>query len=572
MAGTEALAQQPQSTTPTGAAAHGGALPRGLMTTPSSSTSTGRFGRLFRRLPVFTSDPASMVVLGAAMLQPIETDAKGNKTLDTRLGDVDPDENTNLLSNGQLRLPAGYTYFGQFVDHDITFDPVSSLTRQNDPDALIDFRTPKFDLDNLYGRGPQDQPYMYQDDGISLLEGSAIGPDSQRDLPRAENNRAIVGDPRNDENKIISQLQATFIRLHNRTLKWVSDNEPEFTTSDDVLKRAQQLVRWHYQWVVVHDFLRRVVGDDPFQPGQGVVSDILGSQSDATASDGASAVRPKLLFYHYTSKPFMPIEFSVAAYRYGHSIIRPSYQINAFLLQALPQPRPVPGLAGVTSNRIPIFTHTTGRTDSLSSFDVIVPKWGVDWNFFLPISSAQNLPQPSYKLDTQIAHPLGSLPDKVAPAGALAPGFSDQVAQALPVRNLLRGLRLGLPDGEHVARAMGLTPDPKIAITADTLKSALDNDLNITQSQVDAAAQDLAGKGRTPLWYYILAEAEQQQSAHLGPVGGRIVAETIIGLLVGDPLSYLSVQPNWEPNFPRRNAKVSEPFTLSDLIAFALSA
>ena len=119
---------------------------------------------------------------------------------------------------------------------------------------------------------------------------------------------------------------------------------------------------------------------------------------------------------------------------------------------------------------------------------------------------------------------------------------------------------------------MGLTPDPKIAITADTLKSALNVDLNITQSQVDAAAQDLAGKGRTPLWYYILAEAEQQQSAHLGPVGGRIVAETIIGLLLGDPLSYLSVQPNWEPVFPTRDPKVTEPFTLSDLIAFALSA
>jgi hypothetical protein len=514
-----------------------------------------------------------MVVLGAAMIQPVEKDDQGSLVLDTQLGQQDKDENTDKLANGQLRLPAGYTYFGQFVDHDITFDPVSSLTRQNDPDALVDFRTPKFDLDNLYGRGPQDQPYMYMDDGIRLLEGAAIGPDSQHDLPRAQNNRAIIGDPRNDENKIVSQLQSTFIRFHNRAILWVQDNEgKQFTTKDDIFKRAQQLVRWHYQWVVVHDFLPRIVGDDPFQPDIGFVADILRPEQHTTTGGKVEVVEPKLRFYHFKSKPFMPVEFSVAAYRFGHSIIRPSYHINNFLLNLFQQPRPVPGRPDIKSSRIPIFTQTTGHTDSLNGFDVIVPQWGVNWNFFLPISSPANLPQPSYKMDTQIANPLSKLPDRVAAVGTLVAGFDDRVAQALPVRNLLRGLRLGLPDGEHVARALGLTPDPKIAITADTLKTALDVDLGIKQLQVDAAATDLVGKGRTPLWYYILAEAEQQRSAHLGPVGGRIVAETLIGLLAGDPLSFLGVQPNWQPEFPKRNPQSEEPFTLSDLIAFALSA
>ena len=583
MAGPQVFPKQPVSTTPTGKAPHGGVPQRGLMTTPSSSTSTGRFGRLFRRLPVFSSKADSMVVLGVAMLQPIETDSKGNKVLDTQLGEVDSDENTSTLANGQLRLPAGYTYFGQFVDHDITFDPVSSLTRQNDPNALVDFRTPKFDLDNLYGRGPQDQPYLYQDmstvgnadpdDGIKLIEGKPIGPDNQHDLPRAENNRAIIGDPRNDENKIISQLQATFIRLHNRTVDWIrsgSDIGFQGTTPDDFFKRAQQLVRWHYQWVVVHDFLPRIVGDDPFQPDQGVVADILEAKEHMTASGKATVIRPKLLFYQFGSKPFMPVEFSVAAYRYGHSVIRPSYQINQFLLKAR-KPQPVPGLPDVTASRIPIFTQTTGLTDSLNGFNTIVPNWGVDWNFFLPISSVQNLPQPSYKMDTQIAHPLGFLPASVATTEALVPGFSDRVAQALPVRNLLRGLRLGLPGGEDIAHAMGIKPDPQIAITADTLKSALEEEeLKISQPQIDAAASDL--KGRTPLWYYILKEAELLQSAHLGAVGGRIVAETLIGLLAADPLSFLSAQQDWQPVLPRRAPKTDGPFTLSDLIAFALSA
>src|SRR5712691_2777689 len=187
MAGPQMFPKQQVSTTPTGKAPHGGVPQRGLMTTPSSSTTAGRFGRLFRRLPVFSSSPSSMVVLGVAMLQPIEKDGQGNKVLDTQLGQVDTDENTNKLANEQLRLPAGYTYFGQFVDHDITFDPVSSLTRQNDPNALVDFRTPKFDLDSLYGRGPADQPYLYEGDGLHRALGRSLSGNPEvagPDLPR----------------------------------------------------------------------------------------------------------------------------------------------------------------------------------------------------------------------------------------------------------------------------------------------------------------------------------------------------------------------------------------------------
>src|SRR5213079_2810653 len=111
-------------------------------------------------------------------------------------------------------IPALYTYLGQFIDHDITFDPASSLQKQNDPDALTDFRTPAFDLDNVYGRGPSDQPYLY-DDGPTFLLGDKIGgggDPNARDLPRnnATPARALIGDPRNDENTIISQLQGLF--------------------------------------------------------------------------------------------------------------------------------------------------------------------------------------------------------------------------------------------------------------------------------------------------------------------------------------------------------------------------
>ncbi len=83
----------------------------------------------------------------------------------------------------------------------------------------------------------------------------------------------------------------------------------------------------------------------------------------------------------------------------------------------------------------------------------------------------------------------------------------------------------------------------------------------------DEVKSDLSG--RTPLWFYILKESEVRAAgAGLGPVGGRIVAEVLIGLLDGDHLSYLSVEPNWRPSL----GPVEGDFTLSDIVNLALSA
>src|SRR5215469_17742610 len=216
---------KPQKTSPLTQPHHGKPL-RGLMTTPASPLFQGRFGRMFRSLPAAkygkndNESRAALMALGEAMVSGFDAPKDGN----------DPEESG---------IPALYTYFGQFVDHDITFDPMSSLIRHSDPDALTDFRTPAFDLDNVYGRGPDDQPYLYNN-GPKFLLGEALD-NGAPDLPRnnATPARALIGDPRNDENSIVSQLQALMLRFHNR----VVDDNPSLD-----FPAIQKIVRFHYQW------------------------------------------------------------------------------------------------------------------------------------------------------------------------------------------------------------------------------------------------------------------------------------------------------------------------------------
>jgi hypothetical protein len=473
---------------------HGGV--RGADLSRRSSQFEGRFGRMFRTLPAAEFDPGALAELARHMVA--DPDAP---TPETR---ADDEENPGIS--------AGYTYLGQFIDHDLTFDPASSLQRQDDPDGLIDYRTPRFDLDCLYGRGPDDQPYLYRSDGLHMLLGAELhgnlSDPGARDLPRNapapnEPARATIGDPRNDENVIVSQLQSTMIRFHNRVVDYLIKRDGATTFED-----AQRTVRWHYQWVVLHDFLPTILGEDTWH----AILPHTANNTDPLTDP------PRLNFYRPQKEGFIPIEFSAAAYRFGHSMVRPIYRINE------------------TADRLPIFS---ADGTSLAGFGAMRSDLAIDWRLFFKMNGAPELGpkrvQPAYKIDTSVVNPLGALPASVV---------SDD-PHSLAARNLLRGLRMGLPSGQDVARYMGFEPlaDQDLKVGKAT-EADFKNNPNITDFG------DFAGNA--PLWFYVLAEAQQQfqdntTPIHLGPVGGRIVGEVIVGLMLADSHSYLRQQPRWKP-------------------------
>jgi hypothetical protein len=487
---------------------HHSTPPRGLELTPRSILIAGRFGRMFRNLPGLEPTDSHLKKLAEAMLEPPEEDDNGENP-------PQPPPQYPAQNGGEVPefdnpdIPSGYTYLGQFIDHDITFDPVSSLQRQNDPDGLNDFRTPRFDLDSVYGSGPNNDPFLYDQDakGKLLLGQNQHG---DGDLPRNSQGRALIGDPRNDENVIVSQLHFLFVRFHNKVVDVVAS---EGLKGDALFEEAQRRVRWHYQWIVAHDFLRRVAGPE-------VVDDILVDRPYvAGAGTNANRKEIELRFFHWQDQPFMPVEFSVAAYRFGHSMIRPDYRINTTI-----------------TNDIPIFVAAAhpAPTDDLRGFRPLPADWEIDWSFFFEVGDAAHL-QPARLIDAKLAAPLVKLP-------GLDPA-------ALALRNLKRGKRLDLPSGERVAGTMGLPP-----LSADEL-------------QIVSIAEEF--RGHTPLWFYVLKEAEIRTAGRrLGPLGGRIVAEVLLGLLKGDAFSYINVEPNWTPTLPAASAG---NFTMPDLISFVNS-
>lgn len=575
---------------PPNSAAHGGGV-RGATLPRRSSQFEGAFGRMFRTLPAAEHKVKALealagdgVMLGRVMSAPETIQGLPSAAAENPATKLHDGEENSLID-------AGYTYLGQFIDHDITFDPASSLQKQNDPDGLVDFRTPRLDLDCLYGRGPDDQPYMFTGDGKSFLLGDAIFEGhvtcQARDLSRHavyENadgsgvvrQRALIGDKRNDENTIVSQLQSAMMQFHNRLVK---DKGMTF-------EEAQRQTRWHYQYVVLNDFLPTIVGKE-------MLYSIL-PHLDPTSSGDIFLDAPDLRFYQPEKDAYIPVEFSVAAYRFGHSMVRPIYRLSKGLnvWGQNTGVEPTEAKRGL-SGRLFIFAGIHER--GLNGFDKIPHDRAIDWSLFFDINGSRNnvghaRVQPSYKIDPSMVNPLAFLPE-FSTVNATPP-LTVPSLQATPIagmianlaeRNLKRGLFMSLPSGQTVARAMGIVPlrDDELFVGKATYSDAFGNDpRNVALTEICSSFA-----GNAPLWYYVLAEplaawmkevrdngatgdSADAIGTRMGPVGGRIVAETLIGLLLNDSQSYLRQDPNWTPELPKEHDLLR--FRAADMIKYAL--
>jgi hypothetical protein len=436
-----------------------------------------RFGVMFKQLPAYNPPDALLKTLAAKM-----NDGKAPLS-DVKDSDVAFDIET---------MPAGYIYLGQFIDHDMTLDKTPLTQQKQDPRATVNYDTPKFDLGSVYGKGPTGSPELYDPDparkGYLLVNPH----DELFDLPRDGVGAAYLGDPRNDENLIVAQLHVVFLRMHNKLMDTLKD-----------FAKAQQQLRWTYQYLIVNDFLPRIVGQD-------VVNSLIRRRGTGPIQFTGKLYQPRNV-----NKPYMPVEYSGAAYRFGHSMIRAEYEVQ-------------------DGHTVPIFGQD-GYEDLRGNRQIPASLW-IDWNYFFEIPG-MNTPDDrnmARLIDTQLSLPLFKLPSTVvAPtAGAIV---------ALAERNLLRGKRLGLPAGQDVATAMGIKP--------------------LTNAQLGLT--EPGWKNKAPLWFYILKESELLGGKKLGPVGGRIVAEVILGLLGLDKTSYFNANPSFTPG---ANYKMGDFILAADAI------
>jgi len=465
---------------------------------PGTASGQSSFGRMFPTLPPFpVQEPQVLAEVVHSQLDPgcsAVSKAPPCNTVGDQAGPatgiVDPRDNPGV--------PAGFTYLGQFIDHDLTLDLQPTPTAPIDPTTLTNFRTPRFDLDSVYGGGPQASPELYEPGGKGRLrfQREDEQPNGVADLPRGPDGTAIVGDGRNDENVIIAQIDLAFIKFHNRLI----DEGHSFA-------EARRLTQWHYQYVVVHDYLPHVAGSD---------------RVDRFLNRASGKVRNEFYAPGDPNAPMTPVEFSAAIFRYGHSQVRDSYEIND---QAQDDP-------------LHVFRFLpTGEPDpnSLMGGRNIPANMGIEWPEFFEIDGHPKFEgNLSRRIDTKISNSLFQLP---------IPQVEAKGSNVLAFRNLNRGQFYGLPSGQDVARKMGIAP--------------------LSNEEIGLPAS--FGGGNAPLWYYMLAESEiTENGTRLGPVAGRVVAEVLLTQMAIDSSSFLSRDPGFTPTVPHQGE-----FTMGDFLQFA---
>jgi hypothetical protein len=472
----------------------------------TDTTVPGDFGRMFR-LPPF-APPTDQV--REALLELGEPGGLMDAKDDLAAGPVAliADPSLSVVNRNSSSHTAGITFLGQFLDHDMTFDATSRLGFPTQPVRSPNARTPFFDLDSVYAGGPAGTPELYDAVDTAKLRVDYGG--QFEDVPRNPATlAAIVGDPRNDENLIIAGLHAACLLFHNRAVDELRSRIPSLS-DEETFFRARRLLTWHFHWIILHEFLPAVVGQ---------------TMVDAVLSKGRRFYNPR------RDEAFIPVEFQIA-YRFGHSMVRPSYRAN------------LKGDDGKSFFGMIFDPAGEGSADPIDlRGGVRAPRRFVGWQTFFDFGGTlSGDTRPNKRIDTKISTPLFRLPLGAIPSGT--------PPASLMQRNLLRCLTWNLPSGQTIAREIGV---PSLA-AADLAELH-----PILAGFIDS----------TPLFYYILKEAEViEDGERLGPVGACMVAEVFVGLLQTDPTSYLNVEPTWRPNLPTRFG-IPDDFRMTDFLTFA---
>jgi Animal haem peroxidase len=476
-------------------------------------------------------------------------------------------------------IPPLMTYYGQFIDHDITAntdrdigktftivgDFITPLPRKRVVSGITNLRSGALDLDSVYGDGPLDHPLeaVFRDgakmrlgretdvtDQFETMERPPLPVDTASDLPRVgplvaaglldpsavppelrtpgkepiESRKAFIGDGRNDENLIVAQLHTAMLRFHNAVVEVLPAGQDR-----DRFLAARQFVRHVHQWLVLHDYLPTICDQQVLQ----AVLDARAPLYTQFLQAHAGQIPPG-------SMP-LPLEFSVASFRFGHSMIRESYDYNRnFGREANQAPNATLGL---------LFQFTGKSPDPFFGAATLPNNWIIEWSRFV---SPVEEPREARPIDTRLAPTLLRLPNET--------GEPEDLMKHLARRNLRRGWLLNLPSAQSLISGLadsGL-PVGRILTREELLSGA-------TGEALVAGGFDAA----TPLWFYVLKEAEVTHGGRrLGPLGSRIVAETLAGLVINDPDSFWNVNPAWRPADALRPAGVKIE-SLNDLLKAA---
>lgn len=430
------------------------------------------FGRLFA-LKAQSSPPHDLRALGNLMKEPADW--------------VD-------LPARNAKLPSGYIFLGQFIDHDITLDTITQLDKPLSKTGIENARTVALDLDCVYGEGPERNPYLYNMPYLRV--GAEIaGLDTPRpryDLlrtfanpdngPLGGGDTALIGDPRNDENFVVSQLQAAFISFHNRMVDKIIVKDfwkrrGEFCgkaacktpvelaarlpghLKHEIYAKTRDHVIHYYHRLIAEDFLPRLIG---------------AQRARDIRTNGRQFYFPNGF---KNEEAFIPLAFAGAAYRYGHAQVKQNYHLR-----------------DGENAKIPLF-RAGGKEAPVLGFGAIQRELAIDWKYLFPITDT--LPE-NFNFANKLSPFLASYLTDLSKVGITGPD-----APNLAGRNLNRGRIYRLPSGQAIARLVL----PKLA---ERNLLGLWSESKDWQSLVmasDDKTRNVLGTNDTPLWYYVLQEA-----------------------------------------------------------------